>query len=431
MKTRSLWLALIPMLLPLHAGANVVGAATQNFNPTTDGLDYVTVHSSKTLKPGLINLGLFFNYAVNSLPYSDPAAQERTKFNDKLTSSDVNIGLGLTDRIDVGLSIPAVLSQSVSDSTGERGEFASSGLTETRINGKWRLLGDDDGGFAAVASANFNRIKNDPFAGSGAGPTYNLEFVVDRAFANGVNAAFNVGHRWRSPGTAVAGSSIEPMRNQFIASVGVSRLLQSTDTKIIGELFGAFPSQGTGSNPTRNQTSAEALVGLKQDFSNELAAHVGGGAAILSGVASPDWRLYAGLNYTFGPAWKQEPQTVSRVEPRAQTEVFRVGNILFKFNSAEMINDYKIVLAGLIQELRRKPFKQLTIEGHTDSVGKVAYNVNLSQRRADAIRDYLISEGIAGDKIKTVGVGPSRPIADNGNYQGRQANRRVEFLIDR
>ncbi|MES2965202.1 MAG: OmpA family protein, partial [Bdellovibrionota bacterium] len=327
--------------------------------------------------------------------------------------------------------LPAVLSQSVSDSTGERGEFASSGSTEARINGKWRILGDDSGGFATVASANFNRIKNDPFAGAGAGPTYNLEFVVDRAFANGVNAAFNIGHRWRNPGTAIAGSSIEPMRNQFIASLGVSHLLQRTDTKLIGEIFGALPSQGTGTNPTRNQTSAEALVGLKQDFSNELAGHIGGGAAILSGVASPDWRLYAGLNYTFGPAWKQSPQTVSRLEPRAKAEVFRVGNILFKFNSAEMINDYKTVLAGLVTELKRKPFTKLTIEGHTDSVGSVAYNVNLSQRRADAIRAYLITEGIEGGKIETIGYGPSRPIADNGNYQGRQSNRRVEFLIDR
>lgn len=428
---RNPWILVFLLFLSGHAHANVVGVGTQNFNPVTDGLDYVTVHSSKTLKPGLVNLGLFGNYAINSLPYVDPTAQGRTKFNDRLTSSDMNVGLGLSESVDVGISFPAVLSQSVSDSTGERGEFTSFGVTETRLNGKWRFAGDDDGGFATVASANFSRIRNDPFAGSGAGPTYNLEFVADRAFTNGVNAAFNFGHRWRSPGTAIPGVSIEPMRNQFIASIGVSRLLQSSDTKLIGELFGAFPSQDTGSNPTRNQTSAEALVGLKQDFTNELAGHIGGGAAVLSGVASPDWRLYAGLNYTFGPVWKQGSESVSRVDPRAQTEVFRIGNILFKFNSADMVNDYKTVLGGLIQELKRKPFKMLTIEGHTDSVGSVEYNVSLSQRRADAIRTYLITEGMPGDKIKTVGVGPSRPIADNGNYQGRQANRRVEFLIDR
>ena len=57
------------LLLSMPAVANVIGTDTQNFNTTTDGLDFVTVQSSKTLEPGIINFGFFLNYAVNTLPY--------------------------------------------------------------------------------------------------------------------------------------------------------------------------------------------------------------------------------------------------------------------------------------------------------------------------------------------------------------------------
>ena len=60
--------ALLLIFAPLSVLANVVGVDTQNFNPTTSGLDFVTVHSSETLKPGYVNFGFYLNYAGNTLP---------------------------------------------------------------------------------------------------------------------------------------------------------------------------------------------------------------------------------------------------------------------------------------------------------------------------------------------------------------------------
>lgn len=129
------------------AFGNVVGVDTQNFNPITDGLDYVTVHSSKTLEPGIINLGVFLNYAVNSLPnYENVSNQSRTDFVDTLFSSDLNVGIGLTRNWDAGFSMPQVHAQSV-DSDVFRGEFENTGVTEFRLNTKVRILGNPiDGG---------------------------------------------------------------------------------------------------------------------------------------------------------------------------------------------------------------------------------------------------------------------------------------------
>lgn len=414
-----------------RSDANIVGAGTQNFNPITNGLDFATVHSSKTLEPGIVNLGAFLNTAVNSLPYVDTGVQSRTDLNDSLTSSDLNFGVGILPRLDIGFSFPALITQSIDNETGVRGNFVSTGSTEIRANAKWRFLEGPKFGVATVVSTNFQRIRNDPYAGNDSGPTLNFELAGDYLWNLRTITAFNIGVRKRSPGTPIAGSFIEPMGDQFIASAAISYLLEETDTKFIGEVFGAVPLGSQGTNPSRNLTSLEALAGIKQDISQELSLHAGAGTELKQGVSSPDWRVYAGLNYTFGPVWKSGAEVKSR-GANGTRERFSVGSILFEFDSDKMINDYPRILSGLVKELKRVSFKKLTIEGHTDSLGRKAYNMELSQRRANSIKNYLVEkEGFDASKIDALGFGPSRPVASNGNYQGRQANRRVEFEVER
>ena len=69
----------------------------------------------------------------------------------------------------------------------------------------------------------------------------------------------------------------------------------------------------------------------------------------------------------------------------------------------------------------------MEIQGHTDISGTHAYNMTLSQRRADAVKAYLISKGISAERMTTKGYGPDRPIATNATGAGRAENRRVEF----
>src|ERR1700733_296208 len=89
-------LATAALLFASTAHANVISNGFQNFNPTPDGLDFVTVQSSQTLKPGIFNIGLFLNEAINSLPYfDDPTTQTHTRFNDTLLGLDFNVGVGI------------------------------------------------------------------------------------------------------------------------------------------------------------------------------------------------------------------------------------------------------------------------------------------------------------------------------------------------
>jgi OmpA-OmpF porin, OOP family len=76
--------------------------------------------------------------------------------------------------------------------------------------------------------------------------------------------------------------------------------------------------------------------------------------------------------------------------------------------------------------MTHKKSARIEVSGHTDNVGKKKDNKRLSQKRADAVRAYLVSKGIDASRIDTIGYGDERPIAPNDTDQGRQKNRRIE-----
>jgi len=86
--------------------------------------------------------------------------------------------------------------------------------------------------------------------------------------------------------------------------------------------------------------------------------------------------------------------------------------------------------ACVARALRDNPSLHVVVEGHTDSVGSDSYNHKLSERRAKAVRDYLVREGIDASRITTRGYGKSRPVASNDTAEGRAENRRAEIIAD-
>jgi outer membrane protein OmpA-like peptidoglycan-associated protein len=80
--------------------------------------------------------------------------------------------------------------------------------------------------------------------------------------------------------------------------------------------------------------------------------------------------------------------------------------------------------------LKDQGFPPIRIEGHTDSVGSADENRKLSLARADSVKAHLVSQGYPSNKIETAGLGPDRPVADNGTPEGRANNRRVEIIVN-
>lgn len=415
--------------------ANIVGSDAQNFNPITSGLDFVTVHSSNTLDEGILNFGFYANHAVNTFPFytigQGTASQSRTEFNDSLTSTDLNFGYGINDKWEVGLSLPFLIDQSVDDK-GELqfGRFENSGLIEVRANTKYRFYRKDGLGLATVISANFNQIKNNPYTGKDAGPTYNLEFVAHKRFPK-FDLAANIGYRFRDEGEVITGSGIDPIRDQFIYSFAGSYFVAKLDSKFIFEIVGQLPTQESENFTDRSISSLESLFGVKHDYSANLALSFGGGTELAHGTATPDWRIYAGLNYTIGPLTKEESRYEIVDDVRYMTITFT--NIGFEFNSTKINAQDEELLDRVLEKLKRYDnAKEIVVEGHTDSLGDNNYNQILSERRAQMVRDKILRLlDIDFGKVQAIGFGEERPIADNGNYQGRLRNRRVVIRVDK
>lgn len=105
------------------------------------------------------------------------------------------------------------------------------------------------------------------------------------------------------------------------------------------------------------------------------------------------------------------------------------SGLLFDFDSSVVRGAARENLTNLAQSLRNYPDTEVLIVGHTDSQGSDSYNQGLSERRAAAAKDYLVSQGVQSNRIRTMGLGESEPVASNDTDAGRAQNRRVEVAI--
>lgn len=116
-----------------------------------------------------------------------------------------------------------------------------------------------------------------------------------------------------------------------------------------------------------------------------------------------------------------------QVIARRVTLVFE--DVHFDFDRFNLRPDAIKILDDAVAKLMANPEVRITIEGHCDAIGTQEYNLALGERRANSVRDYLISRGIAADRLRTVSYGEDRPIADNTTAQGRALNRRAHLVV--
>lgn len=137
-----------------------------------------------------------------------------------------------------------------------------------------------------------------------------------------------------------------------------------------------------------------------------------------------------------GHKMDKQAEEIRKTVPDAKVE--RVGegivvefssNILFGFNQSSLSDAAKVNLDKLVTVLNSNPDTNIEIQGHTDDKGSDTYNMSLSEKRAKAVSDHLVSKSITAARIITKGFGESVPKADNSTEEGRAQNRRVEFLI--
>ena len=199
-------------------------------------------------------------------------------------------------------------------------------------------------------------------------------------------------------GLALSGCTTDPITGQ-------QRLNKTTIGTLAGAAGGATISKATGGSKTGRDAAIGAALG-------------------------------AGVGYYMERQAKQLEQQMAgtgvTVTPNANGNIDLVmpGNITFAFDSASLNPSFRPTLDKLAATMNEYNQNTVTIAGHTDSVGNPSYNMNLSRDRANSVRNYLVSRGVASNRINVVAYGQTRPIADNNSDYGRQQNRRVELTVN-
>ena len=122
----------------------------------------------------------------------------------------------------------------------------------------------------------------------------------------------------------------------------------------------------------------------------------------------------------------------NRVLPTTDTPrglVVNMGDVLFDAGKFDLRPEAREDLAKLSGIVLNYPSLRLTIEGHSDNSGKAEVNQTLSEQRANAVRDYLVTQGLQAGSLSAQGLGTNNPVADNSTAEGRQKNRRVEIIV--
>jgi peptidoglycan-associated lipoprotein len=135
---------------------------------------------------------------------------------------------------------------------------------------------------------------------------------------------------------------------------------------------------------------------------------------------------------------EDDPSTVQVVdstpapapEPAPAPAPATMQRINFSFDKSEISNAARAALNQNVSYLRSNPSATVTVEGHCDDVGTIAYNLALGQRRAESVKAFYVRSGIAAARVKTVSYGEERPLVRDNTEEARSQNRRVETAVN-
>lgn len=288
-----------------RAFANVLGVSYQNFVPTAAQTDYITVHSTESIRAKKWRMHLFGTLSGNNFfAYDVPNTnQDMHSITDQLAAIDFGLAYGITSNLEYGLNLPMHLSHTINPDS-DRSYLAQRGVT--MIHNQFRYIfhrrGENDKsdpGTAVVVSLDLPNTRQDGFLGEKQVPIVNIEGVYDQG-TEIESYSVNVGYRWRSPGEAYAQSPVLPLQDQLIFSFGYQKQFQKyKKLNWIAEFFGSYPIDKGGYARAKDISSAEAIFGVRGGHSKARRWTVGCGTEVLKGTMSPDWRLFAGWSWDF------------------------------------------------------------------------------------------------------------------------------------
>lgn len=398
-----------------------------NFEPAVDGGDYFTVYGSDTLAASQGHLGFYLDYANRPLEFSGTGgfAGTRQSVIDHMVVMNNFGAIGLTNWFTVGLNIPVVgyswfySDEPVAAPSGTADKAAMMGDLEVMM--KFRILDINEHKVGLALVPHFTLPTGDVvrYAGSGhvtGGGTFVTEFQLHERF----NMALNVGAVLRDNVLRHGVDMDHQLTAGLAANIKLSRYWQA-----IVESYGSTGLTDFFNSAT---TPLEAGGGVRYYFGDSgFALDAGGTAGLIDGVGSPSFRGFFGLKYTTPVKENCAPAP----DPRIQgNKIVLFGKIFYDTNKATIKPVSYPVLDDVADVLNKHPEITLVeVQGHTDARASDAYNLKLSQARAESAMNYLVGKGIVASRLRAMGYGESHPIASNDTVEGMSQNRRTEFII--
>lgn len=168
------------------------------------------------------------------------------------------------------------------------------------------------------------------------------------------------------------------------------------------------------------QATAVAMLYMAAHEYSEGDVHPEEQAELVQGSMSAAKEAYQVAKKNCAPKPKPKPKPV---------EVISLAGVYFETNSNKLTSASVATLDSAVATLKERSSIRVEVAAHTDDRGKAIYNMDLSNRRANSVMDYLTEHGIDASRLSAKGYGESSPIADNGSAAGRSKNRRVELRV--
>lgn len=427
-RRRVVWLLPLLVWMPIP----VWGMDTERYQATPSPTGWIAVDQFDVLEQGDMSAGFFPRFAKDPVVYRDGGTITRRVVSGRL-SGDLVGAVGVFPRVEIGVGIPAVFYQTGEGFLPDDAAVPPAvSLGDIRLRPRIALLTaadtGADWGLSFTPALHLPTSREGALAGAG-GVGFHPELAAGGRVGPWALAA-NLGAAIRRSQTTwgvTQGSKL-----LYKAAVGWKvpgdRGVVAT-AEILGETAAGDPFSAPGQNPL------EWMGGAMGQIMPGLTWHGGVGTGLLPGIGSPTFRMVAGIRWTTGnttgPFVGEARTTDGAALAAIRRDRIELEQTVNFYSGQEVINpDSYDLLDAVADILRQNRRLRVRIVGHTDNVGDAAMNQELSLQRARSVANYLVGQGIDAERMEVEGRGESEPIADNATPQGREQNRRVEFLVE-
>lgn len=432
-----IFLLLILFAMPTFADdTGLSGFNVQHFRLANDRGGILSVHGSETLG----HLKPFFhfdtNYSKGLITAGNPVNNELVNLIDNLVTSDISFSVGMTSRMNFGVSVP--VNFYVSGTDVSQTAFKAVEVGDVGFEGKVRFINES---IIIPGMAIYSRLTvptgDKAYFLSDGSATGEFRAIVDKHIGD-FHGAANFGykiidkHQVQNMRTGLVWNVTNASRLTFGAGLRYSLPWQRKTWDLSAQVVG----ESVVTNFSKLTTPVEFHFGAGKEIQQGFKFLVGGGRGITNAIGSPNIRLFAALGMDLSVPKRQSARKGKAIQrdeaaKSAIEETHRQVHVAyFRFDKAALSHEQKELLISVLKSIKETPPKRIVIRGHTDIWGPDAYNEKLSRARALTIKKIIQVNGFNDSIITVEAYGSTQTVVPPDDLKNQRLNRRAEILVE-